>query len=323
MRALYWAIDGSDLETGSLKLDTELSEESQSKLKCVLKEFDKVFEPGLPSLPPKRDVAHSVELTDEKPVWKPQFRLSPKEKEALHEQTKVMLSKGLIRPAKSPYSAPVLFVKKNDGSLRMVIDYRALNKKTVKDRYPVPRINELVDDLGKLNYFSKMDLSGGFYQIRMHEGHEWKTAFTTPDGSFEFLVMPMGQCNSVSTLQRQMDRIFNNDEFRGFVKIYLDDILIHSKSEEEHLVHVRKVLEKLKETSFYIKPSKCEFGKKEILFVGQKVGHGKKAIDPEKSRAIREYPTPKNADAIRSFYGLVNFFTRIIIDISCFDRSDV
>ena len=218
-----------------------------------------------------------------------------------------MIDKGLIQPSMSPYSSPVLFVRKKDGSLRMVIDYRALNKKTVKDRYPLPRIDELIDKLGRAKFFTKMDLQQGFYQIRIREEDVPKSAFSTPWGSYQLLVMPMGQSNSPSTFQRLMNRVFSQHDFGKFLAVYLDDVLIFSETEEEHLKHLKMVLKTLSTHQLYVKLSKCEFGRQEIEFLGQRIGFGKRRLDPMKATAIREYPEPRNVTEVRSFYGLVNF----------------
>eukprot|EP00158_Paraphelidium_tribonemae_P008304 Partr_v1_DN28545_c0_g2_i1_m73301 putative Retrotransposon protein len=299
----------SDDETDSDQIESKpkLSEEGASKVNDLLKEYADVFPDDLPGLPPHREVEHSIELCDDEPVFRQQYRLSPKERSALTAQLSDMMSKGLVQPSKSPYSAPILFVKKKDGSLRMVIDYRALNKKTVKDRFPLPRIDDLVDRLGKARYFSKMDLQQGFYQIRIKDADIHKTAFSTPWGSYELLVMPMGQSNSPATFQRLMTTVFPPSEFNEFLAVYLDDLLVFSETEEDHIKHLKVALERLREKQLYVKRSKCEFGMDEIEFLGQVVGNGKRKLDAAKAKAVREFKTPRNASEVRSFYGLVNF----------------
>jgi hypothetical protein len=289
--------DASDSHGGGQVCDSRIRQDVLS----VVEEFKDVFPEGLPGIPPHREVEHVIELKDDEPVYRPPYRLSPKEQDTLRSQLQTMLRLGLVRPSRSPYGAPVLFVKKRDGSLRMVVDYRALNKKTVKDRYPIPRIADLVDRLGSAKIFSKIDLQQGFYQVRVRESDIHKTAFVTPDGSFELLVMPMGQSNSVATFQRLMMRVFPIQEFG---------------SAEEHADHVRQVLERLRQAHLFVKLSKCCFAMTEVEFLGQIVGNGKRRIDPAKSRAIREYPAPKNATDVRAFLGLVSFCRDFIPELS-------
>ena len=296
----------------------ELSATGESLMRALLKEYKDVFPETLPGLPPEREVQHRIQLTDDEPVFRRPFRLSPKEMTALHEQLQEMLALGLIRPSSSPYGAPVLFVKKADGSLRMVVDYRALNKKTIRDRFPLPRIDELVDRLGKARLFTKIDLRSGYYQIRNFEEDIPKTAFVSPLGSYELLVMPMGQSNSVSTFARAMQTMFPFAEFHKFLLNYLDDFLIFSETEDDHVKHVRRVLEILRRNKLYCKFSKCEFGRKEVAFVGQVVSNGVRKIDPAKAKAIREYPKPTCAAEVRSFYGLVNFCRDFLPGLSHF-----
>jgi len=275
-------------------------------LKVIRDDFPDVFPERLPGLPPARQVEHAIPLTDDKIVYRSQYRLSPKERETLQEQVQEMLALGLIRPSSSGYAAPVLFVKKADGSLRMVIDYRALNKKTVRDRFPLPRIADLLDRLTNARYFSKMDLQQGFYQIRVRAEDVPKTAFFGGDGLYEMLVMPMGMCNSPSTFQRMMRNVIPQ-HMDSFVCVYLDDILIFSNTPVEHLEHVKQVFQQLKTHKLVGKLSKCEFGRQQIKFVGHIIGDGKRSIDPDRIYDIRRTPPPTTVSEVRQFLGVVNF----------------
>ena len=216
-----------------------------------------------------------------------------------------MLNKKMIRPSTSPYSAPLLFVKKSDGSLRLVLDYRLLNAKTVRNRFPLPRIDMLLDRLTHSRWFSKIDLRTGFYQLGMSEECIHKTAFSTPYGHFEFLVMPMGLTNAPATFQSLVTSIFG--PLSEFCLVYLDDLLIFSNTYDEHLSHLSQVLNQLRDSHLYAKAEKCEFMKQEIKFLGYIVGFGKRKMDPAKVDAIRNFDSPRNPQEVRSFLGLVNF----------------
>jgi predicted aspartyl protease len=298
--------DEEDVEVVEVEDDSALSDKGSKKMKRLTGKYEEVFPETLPGMPPRREVEHEIRLLDDKPVFKKSYRLSPKELEVLRTQVKELVDLGLIKPSRSPFGAPVLFVKKPDGSLRMVIDYRALNSKTVKDRYPLPLISQLVDKLQKAKYFTKLDLQQGYYQIRMREEDVPKTAFVTPLGSFELLVMPMGQCNSVATFQRLMDTVFPESVFGKFVVVYLDDILVFSETEEEHLAHVEQVLARLKEHQLFAKRGKCHFGKSKITFVGQCIEPGTRSVDPKKAKEVINFTRPTNPGEVRSFYGLVS-----------------
>ncbi|CAI7766744.1 unnamed protein product [Closterium sp. NIES-54] len=188
----------------------------------------------------------------------------------MKKQIEYLLDRQLIRPSTSPYGAPVLFTPKPHGSLRMCIDYRALNKHTVKNKYPIPRIDDLLDQLRGATVFSKLDLRSGYWQIKMADNSIHKTAFRTRYGSYEYLVMPFGLCNAPATFQAEMNHILRPllDEC---VEVYLDDILIYSKNMKEHVEHLRKVFEILRKNKFYVKLSKSDFALKKVQFLGHMV----------------------------------------------------
>lgn len=193
----------------------------------------------------------------------------------------------------------------------MCIDYRALNKKTIKNRYPIPRIDELMDELHGACYFSKIDLRSGYHQIRMREEDVQKTAFRCHYGHFEFLVLPFGLTNAPATFQSCMNHTFRQ-QLRKFLLIFFDDILIYSKTWEEHLKHIEEVLNILETKSLYAKISKCEFGLKEILYLGRKINAEGESVDEEKIRAIQEWPRPKTLTQLRGFVGLCSYYRRFV-----------
>ena len=233
--------------------------------------------------------------------------MAPPELEELRRQLKELLDVGFIQPSKAPYGAPVLFQKKHDGSLRMCIDYRALNKVTVKNKYPIPLIADLFDQLGRAKYDTKLDLRSGYYQVRIAEGDEPKTTCVTRYGSYEFLVMPFGLTNAPATFCTLMNKIFH-PYLDKFVVVYLDDIVIYSNTLKEHVEHLRKVFKILRQNELYVKKEKCSFAKEEVSFLGHRIRDGKLMMDDSKVKAIQEWDPPTKVPQLRSFLGLVNYY---------------
>lgn len=283
----------------------------------LLNEFRDVFPEELPpGLPPRREVDHRIELLPgTKPPSRPTYHMSAVELAELKKQLDELLKAGFIRPSKSPFGAPILFVKKKDGTFRMCIDYRALNNITIKNAYPLPRIDELFDRLQGAKYFSKMDLRSGYHQICIHPDDVEKTAFRTRYGHFEFLVLPFGLTNAPATFMHLMNQSFREflDEF---VLVFLDDILIFSKSLEEHEQHLRKVLSTLRKEKLYAKESKCEFFKHEVEFLGHIVGQDGLRMMEDKVKGIMEWPTPSSVTHVRSFLGAAGYYRKFIKDFS-------
>ncbi|GKC44578.1 putative reverse transcriptase domain-containing protein [Tanacetum coccineum] len=236
-------------------------------------------------LPPLREIEFRIELTPgATPVAKSPYRLAPSELEEFLGQFKELQDKGFIRPSSSPWGAPVLFVKKKDGSFRMCIDNRELNKLTVKNRYPLPRIDDLSDQLQGSHFFSKIDLRSGYHQLRVHEDNIPKTVFRTRDGYFEFTVMPFGLTNTPTVFIDLMNRVCR-PYLDKFVIVFIDDILFYSKTQEEHVEHLRLVLGLLKKEKLYAKFSKCEFWLREVQFLGHVINGKGIHVDPSKIEA--------------------------------------
>jgi hypothetical protein len=237
--------------------------------------------------------------------------LSPLELAELKKQIKEMLALGIIEPSSSPYGAPVLFVQKKDGSLRMCTDYRALNKLTIRNQYPLPRIDDLLDSLNGCSYFSSIDLKSGYHQIRIAPEDVPKTAFRTPIGHYQFKVLQFGLTNAPATFQNVMNDIFA-PYLNQFVVVYLDDILIFSKSEQEHLQHIELVLQKLRHYGLYANGKKCDFLKSELEFLGHIIGKDGIKVDPKKTAVVQAWVKPKTITELRSFLGLANYFRRFV-----------
>ncbi|RYE96002.1 MAG: hypothetical protein EOO78_22355, partial [Oxalobacteraceae bacterium] len=220
------------------------------------------------------------------------------------------LASGQLQTSHSPYGSMLVIVKKKDGSPRVCVDYRALNERTVKNKYPLPLMDELFDRVQGARYFSSIDLRDGFFQILLRKEDREKTAFRTRFGSYEYTVLPMGLCNSPSTFMQMMnDSLF---DLRAFVLCFLDDILIFSRTREEHLQHIRQVLQRLREKKLYGKLSKCEFLRTEVGFLGHRIGADGLCVSPDKVDAVKSWPTPRNAHDVRSFLGLAGFYRRFV-----------
>ena len=222
---------------------------------------------------------------------------------------KELIEKGHIEPSPSPYGAPILFVGKKDGSLRMVIDYRALNKLTVINRFPLPRIDDLMDRLQGAQYFSSLDLMSGYHQIRIGPEDELKTAFRTPFGHYQFKVLPFGLTNAPATFQSLINRVFGK---YPFVVAYHDDILNYRNSREEHMQHLGMVLQTLPDSKLDAKLSKCSFLQTQVPFLGHLVGESGVQVDPAKTSAVQDWPVPMNVPQLRSYLGFAIYFRKFI-----------
>lgn len=305
---LLIAKEGSTREFGGLK-DGPVAE--------LLVEYKDVFPDDLPpGLPPIRGIEHQIDLVPGMPLPnKAAYRCNPEETKELQRQIDELVCRGFVRESLSPCAVPVLLVPKKDGSWRMCIDSRAVNNITIKYRFPIPRLDDMLDELHGSKVFSKIDLRSGYHQIRMREGDEWKTAFKTKHGLYEWTVMPFGLTNAPSTFMRLMNEVLK--AFLGkFVVVYLDDILVYSKDLEEHVEHLRRLFEVLRNQKLYGKREKCSFVVDKVLFLGYVVSKDGVSVDDSKIEAIRSWPTPTTIGEVRSFHGLASFYRRFIRDFS-------
>ncbi|GJX65259.1 putative nucleotidyltransferase, ribonuclease H [Tanacetum coccineum] len=296
-------------------MSTKANEPTLSDIPIV-RDFEDVFPDDLSGLPPQRQVEFRIDLIPgATPVAKSPYRLAPSEMQELSEQLQELQDKGFIRPSHSPWGAPVLFVKKKDGSFRMCIDYRELNKLTIKNRYPLPRIDDLFDQLQGARYFSKIDLRSGYHQLRVHDDDISKTAFRTRYGHFEFTVMPFGLTNAPAVFMDLMNRVCK-PYLDKFVIVFIDDILIYSKTKEDHENHLRLMLDLLRKEKLYAKFSKCEFWLQEVHFLGHVVNHDGIHVDPSKIEAVKSWKAPTTPSKVRSFLGLAGYYRRFIKNFS-------
>ena len=289
--------------------------EQQADIEKFVSEYDVLFQEPK-SLPPKKGIVHDIILQQDVPLPNiGMYRLSTLENAKIKKQVQELLEKGFIRPRTSPCGSPIVLVRKKDGSWRMCIDYQTLNKITIKNHYPLPRIDDLLDQLKEDVYFTKLDLHSGYHQVKVAEQDAWKTAFKTKQGLYEWLVMPFGLTNAPTTFMRLMNdvlRPFLDD----FVIVYLDDILVFSKTWEEHLKHVKQTLDVLKREKLYVKLSKCEFGKTSLNYLVHIVGGGELKIDPSKVAVIVNWPKPRSATTVRNFLGAAQYWRKFISNFS-------
>ena len=294
----------------SLTLEDEVRPDLD--LPLVVCEYVDVFPDELLGLPSHRDVDFGIKLHHgTSPISMTPHRMAPVELQELRVQLQELRDKGFIRPSTSPWGAPVLFAKKKDKTLRLCIDYRQLNRVTIKNRYPLPRIDDLFDQLREARVYSKIDLRTGYHQLRVRERDIPKTAFRTRYGYFEFTVMPFGLTNAPAAFMDLMHRVFR-PYLDQFVVVFVDDILIYSQSEWEHEYHLSIVLQFLRDHQLYAKFSKCEFWLTKVRFLGHVVSALGVSLDPEKVEAVMSWERPKSVFEIRSFLGLAGYYRRFM-----------
>jgi len=260
-------------------------------------------------IPTRKIWNHTIDLKEEFKASKAQvYPLSRNEREEVQQFIQDYLRKGYIRPSKLPQTSPVFFVGKKDGKKHMVMDYRRLNKQTVKNNYPLPLITNLVDSMGNKKLFTKMDLRWGYNNIYIKKGDEWKAAFTTHVGSFELVVMFFGMTNSPATFQGMMNEIMRDLINEGKVAVFVDDVLVGTDSKEGHNEIVAEVLKQLEENDLYVKPEKYSWKTNKVNFLGVVMGQGKIEMEEDKVAGVLNWPIPRMVRDVRKFLGLTNYY---------------
>jgi hypothetical protein len=280
----------------------------------VVQEYPDVFSEELPGMPPDHDIEFLIELLPRTPpISKRPYRMPINELVELKKQLAELQAKGFIRPSSSPWGAPMLFVEKNDGTQQMCVDYRSLNEVTIKNKYPLLWIEDLFDQMKGLSIFSKIDLRSGYHQLKIRESDIPNTAFRTWYGLYEYTVMSFGLTNAPAYFMYLMNKVFM-EHLDKFVVVFIDDILVFSKAEEEHEKHIRLVLEKLRSNKLYAKFSKCEFWLTKVTFLGHVISAGGVSVDPCKVKDVLNWMPPTTASDIWSFLGLAGYYRRFIKD---------
>ena len=283
----------------------------------LLNRFQDVFPEKLPhGLPPSRGIEHQIDFVPGAVIPnRPAYRSNPTETAELQRQVDDLLARGQIRESLSPCAVPVILVPKKTGDWRMCTDCRAVNKITIKYRHPIPRLDDMLDELYSAKIFSKIDLKSGYHQIRIKNGDEWKTAFKTKFGLYEWLVMPFGLTNAPSTFMRLMHHVLR-PYINKFVVVYFDDILVYSRDIHEHIEHLNLILDILRREKLFANLQKCTFCVPEVVFLGFVVSAQGLKVDEQKVEAIKSWPTPTTASEVRSFHGLASFYRRFVKDFS-------
>lgn len=298
-----------DCITGMIASD--LPAEHVSALRGLLASYQDVFDLCDRPLGQTTVVKHRINTGDANPVHRRPYRVSSTERHVIQQEVDKMLARDIIEPSSSPWASPVVLVRKKDNSWRFCVDYRNLNKVTKKDVYPLPRIDDALDCLSGANYFSSIDLRSGYWQISVDDLDREKTAFITPDGLYQFKVMPFGLCNAPATFERMMDALLHGFKW-SICLCYLDDVIVFSPTFETHLERLSTILSVFRKAGLQLNSSKCHFGRRQLTVLGHLVDSSGVRPDPEKIRAVKDFPVPTSADNVRSFVGLCSYFRRFV-----------
>lgn len=299
-----------------VSISDSLTDSEKQECQRLIAEYQDIFSTSSIDIGSTDKVQHHIELTDPTPFKQKYRRIPPAMIEEVRQHIQELLAAGIIRPSHSPFSSNVVLVKKHDGSLRMCVDYRQLNQRTVRDNYALPRIDEILDSLSGNKYFTVLDMKSGYHQIEIIEKHKQRTAFTVgPLGFFEFNKMPFGLANAPATYQRLQEQCLGDLHYKTCF-IYLDDVIIFSKTVEEHLDRLKQVFERFRDFRLKLSPKKCSFFMKRVKYIGHIVTEDGVQADPEKVDKVRDWPTPKSPEDVRQFLGFAGYYRKFIQDFS-------
>lgn len=290
-----------------------LNPTEQEQLRKLLEDYSDVFAAEGKPLGRTNLVQHKIHTGDHCPIKQRPRRAPLGQEDVIQRELDSMLEQGVITPSNSPWASPVVLVKKKDGSVRFCIDYRRLNDITEKDAYPLPRVDDNLDALAGARLFSTLDLASGYWQVEMHPEDREKTAFCTRYGLYQWRVMPFGLCNAPSTFERLMERVLRGLQWKVAL-LYLDDVIVFSSTTEQQLERLKLVFDRIREANLQLKPKKCHLFQKEVSFLGHRVSAEGVATEEDKVKAVKEWPTPKSAKAIRSFLGLTGYYRKFVKD---------
>ena len=305
-------LSASRMSSTDLKINTSMMSQPQRvAIDELISEFGDVFSTNKHNIGRTRQIYHKINTGDSAPI-----RLGPR-RVPIHFRQEIsgllddMQRQDIIEPSISPWASPIVLVRKKDGSPRFCVDYRKLNAATIKDSYPLPRVDDILDSLSGSQWFSTLDLRSGYWQVEVDPADKEKTAFTTPYGLYQFKVMPFGLCNAPSTFQRLMELVLAGLHWETCL-IYLDDVVVFGRTWEEHMFRIREVLSRLLQANLKLNPEKCQFFKKSVTFLGHIISDQGVSTDPEKIQAIAQWPTPASPEELRSFLGLASYYRRFI-----------
>ncbi|UYV63918.1 K02A2.6-like [Cordylochernes scorpioides] len=299
----------------NLTLDPGLSEIQRLQLVSCLDEFIDIFDFGSTPIKPTSTVKHKINTGDHSPIKQRPYRVAPSERRLIQDEENKMIENHIVKPSESPWSSPVILVRKKVGTWRFCVDYRRLNKITKKDVYPLPCIDDALDSLAGSSYFSTMDLRSGYWQIEVDEKDREKTVFITPDRLYEFRVMPFGLCNAPATFERMIDSVLRSIKW-NMCLCYLDDIVVYAPTFEEHIRRLQLVLKCIQKAGLSLNHKKCLFGSRRINILGHLVDANGIHPDPGKVEAVSKFPRPKNISELRSFLGLCSYYRRFIENLA-------
>ena len=290
---------------------SRVSEREKGVVKTLLREHGDRFMEGLTTAGMAKYIPHKIKLKEQDPVYTPQHWQGKVMDDTLKAEIAKMAKMRVIRRSWSPYNSPILLVKKKDGQWRSVIDYRNLNKVTIKEPYPIPRIEEAFDALVKAKYITTLDLTSGYWQIPLEEEDKEKTAFTVKSGRWEYNVLPMGITNAAPTFQKNMEMMLNGLLWVNCI-VYIDDVIIYSETFEQHMKDLKEVFGRMREYNVVAKPKKCEIAREEVLYLGHRIGNGQLRPEENTIKKIEEMPMPKTIREVRSFVCLAGYYRRFI-----------